>query len=116
MLVGEIGITPDRFRYGLRWWEIRSIIRGYNRRHRDLWSSNRWQTYNLMQAFCGGKALSEAGINSAKDLIKFPWDTDRLPISFDDVQTIVAEIEAVNAHRATPPPESSQVHQKSSEH
>ena len=52
-----------------------------------------------MAAFAGSKALSEAGINSAKDLISFPWDTDRLPITFDDVQTIVAEIEAVNAQR-----------------
>ena len=75
------------------------IQRGYERRHRQLWSATRWQTYNLMAAFAGSKALSEAGINSAKDLIQFPWDTDRLPITFDDVQTIVAEIEAVNAQR-----------------
>ena len=93
------------------------IQRGYERRHRQLWSATRWQTYNLMAAFAGSKALSEAGINSAKDLISFPWDTDRLPITFDDVQTIVAEIEAVNAQRqqATVPVDSSTVQSKSSE-
>ena len=75
------------------------IQRGYERRHRQLWSATRWQTYNLMAAFAGSKALSKAGINSAKDLIKFPWDTDRPPISFNTVQEMVAEIEAVNALR-----------------
>ena len=93
------------------------IQRGYERRHRHSWSIARWQTYNLMAAFAGSKALSEAGINSAKDLIQFPWDTDRLPITFDDVQTIVAEIEAVNAKRqqATVPDGSPSGQQESSE-
>ena len=49
-----------------------------------------------MSAFAGSKALSEAGINSAKDLIQFPWDTDRLPITFDDVKDLMAEIDAIN--------------------
>ena len=85
------------------------IQRGYERRHRQLWSATRWQAYNLMAAFAGSKALSEAGINSAKDLLQFPWDTDRLPITFDDVQTIAAEIEAVNAKRHQPAPDGSPV-------
>lgn len=96
--MGEIGISPDRFRYGLRWWEIKAIIRGYNRRQRGMWSANRWQTYNLMQAFCGGKALSEAGIHQPTDLIKFPWDTDkRSPLSDDDIADLQAEMAAMNA-------------------
>lgn len=92
------------------------IHRGYDRRNRHSWSIARWQTYNLMCAFAGSKALSEAGINSAKDLLPFPWDTDHsdLPTE-DEVADIVAEIEAVNANRATTPQESSPVHQKSSE-
>ena len=96
--MGEIGISPDRFRYGLRWWEIKAIIRGYNRRHRDLWSSTRWQTYNIMASFVGGDKLSEKGINSPKDLIKFPWDTDqRSPLSDDDIADLQAEMAAINA-------------------
>ena len=99
--MGEIGITPADFKR-LRWWEIRSIIRGYNRRHRDLWSSTRWQTYNLMQAFCGGKALNEAGIYKPTDLIKFPWDTTPVaPLSQSEVEDMQAEIRAMNAANMT---------------
>lgn len=101
MLVGEIGISPDRFRYGLRWWEIRSIIRGYNRRHRDLWSSTRWQTYNIMASFVGGDKLSEKGINSPKDLLKFPWDTQPMLLSQSEVEDMQAEIAAMNARVKT---------------
>ena len=97
MLVGEIGITPADFKR-LRWWEVRGIIRGYNRRHRNLWSSTRWQTYNIMASLVGGDKLSEKGINSPKDLIKFPWDTDqRSPLSDDDIADLQAEIAAMNA-------------------
>lgn len=63
-----------------------------------MWSANRWQTYKLMQAFCGGKALSEAGIHKPTDLIKFPWDTDqRSPLSDADVADLQAEMAAMNA-------------------
>ena len=60
------------------------IQRGYDRRHRNLWSATRWQTYNLMCAFAGSKALSEAGINSAKDLLSFPWDTEHNGLPTED--------------------------------
>ena len=96
--MGEIGYNRHEFLHELKWWEIRSIIRGYNRRHRDLWSSNRWQTYNLMQAFCGGKALNEAGIHKPTDLIKFPWDSAPVaPITEDEALELQAEIDAINA-------------------
>lgn len=93
-----MGITTGQFYYGLRWWEIKSIIRGYNRRHRDQWSAVRWQTYNLMCAFAGSKSLSENGIHGPKDLLPLPWDTDHsdLPTE-DEVADIVAEMEAINA-------------------
>ena len=101
--MGEIGITLADFKR-LRWWEIRSIIRGYNRRHRDLWSSTRWQTYNLMQAFCGGKALNDAGIRKPTDLIKFPWDSAPVAtITEDEALELQAEIDAINAANAGKP-------------
>ena len=96
--MGEIGYNRHEFLHELKWWEIRSIIRGYNRRHRDLWSSTRWQTYNFMQAFCGGKALNEAGIHKPTDLIKFPWDSAPVaPLSQSEVEDMQAEIDAINA-------------------
>lgn len=101
--MGEIGITPDIFRR-LKWWEVRSIIRGYNRRYRNMWSATRWQTYNLMQAFCGGKALNEAGIHKPTDLIKFPWDSAPVaPITEDEALELQAEIDAINAANAGKP-------------
>ena len=99
--MGEIGYNRHEFFHELKWWEIRCIIRGYNRRHRDLWSSNRWQTYNLMQAFCGGKALNEAGIHKPTDLIKFPWDSAPVAnITEDEALELQAEIDAINAAAA----------------
>ena len=99
--MGEIGYSRREFLYDLRWWEARCIIRGYNRRHRDLWSSTRWQTYNIMASFVGGDKLSEKGINSPKDLLKFPWDSAPVtPLTSDEVKEMQAEIAAMNAQIA----------------
>ena len=98
--MGEIGYSRREFLYDLRWWEARCIIRGYNRRHRDVWSACRWQTYNIMASFIGGDKLSEKGINSPKDLLKFPWDTQPAPLTRDEVKEMQAEIDAMNAQIA----------------
>ena len=99
--MGEIGFPRKEFLHELKWWEIRSIIRGYNRRHRDLWSSTRWQTYNIMASFVGGDKLSEKGINSPKDLLKLPWDSATVAtITEDEVKDMQAEIAAMNAAAA----------------
>jgi hypothetical protein len=98
MLVGEIGIDRNTFFNQLRWWEVRAIISGYNRRHRDIWSATRWQTYNTMAAQVGGKELAAHGINSATDLLPLPWDTkdvSKLPTK-EEVAGMVDEINAIN--------------------
>ena len=66
------------------------IQRGYERRHRQLWGATRWQTYNLMCAFAGSKALRDAGINSVKDLLPFPWEKDKVTeiLSNEDIQEL----------------------------
>ena len=68
--MGEVGIPPSAFPR-LKWWQVRSIIRGYNRRRRDGWSQTRWHAFNTMQCFAD---LRKAGINRPTDLIKFPWE------------------------------------------
>ena len=74
------------------------IQRGYDRRHRVSWNQIRWQTYNLMCAFAGSKALKEAGINGPIDLQHFPWDKPSAPpISEDEKNELQAEIAAMNA-------------------
>jgi hypothetical protein len=96
--VGEIGIDRNTFFNQLRWWEVRAIISGYNRRHRDIWSATRWQTYNIMAAQVGGKELEKNGISSPNDLLTFPWEheTNRLPTE-EEVEELQDEIAAINA-------------------
>ena len=91
--MGEIGLSIDRFRYGLRWWEARCIIRGYNRRQRHLWSSTRWQTYHLMCCQVGGDKLSEKGINRPQDLLKFPWEREYSPLTEDEIKELQRDMQ-----------------------
>lgn len=96
--MGEIGFCRDEFLHDLRWWEIKAIIRGYNNRHRHIWSATRWQTYNLMQAFCGSDNLKKSGIYNPTDLIRFPWDDDKKPsITESEAAELKAELDAINA-------------------
>ena len=91
VVVGEIGIDIDTFYTRLSWWEIRSIIRGYNRRSRNLWSVGRWSTYNIMAAWAG-KGMREKGITSPKDLMMFPWEKDVLPLSPEEQRMLQQEM------------------------
>ncbi|MBQ1977145.1 MAG: hypothetical protein II225_00175, partial [Ruminococcus sp.] len=89
-----VGIQPSAF-YRLEWWQLRSIIRGYNRRRRDGWSQTRWHAYNVMQCFAD---LRKAGINRPADLIKFTWErVAETIVSEDDIKQLQAEMAAMNA-------------------
>ncbi len=100
--MGEIGFPRREFLHDIRWWELKSIIRGYNRRRRDLWSATRWQTYNMMCAQVGSKELQKAGIYQITDLLKFPWDSNpQTPISKEEEAELQAEMDAINAQLAT---------------
>lgn len=74
MLVGEIGIPHDRFMYGLCWWQIKSIVKGYRKRERTFCVMTRWATF--MQMCTGMADLTKAGIYEAQDLIRFEWEKD----------------------------------------
>ena len=94
--MGEVGIQPSVF-YRLEWWQLRSIIRGYNRRRRDGWSQTRWHAFNVMQCFAD---LKKAGINRPTDLIKFPWErVAEITISQEDIDELQAEMTAMNANQ-----------------
>lgn len=97
--MGEIGISRHEFYYELCWWEVKAVVRGYNRRHRHLWSVTRWQTYNLMSAQAGSEALKKAGIYKPTDLIKFPWEKNVSPVSDEDIADLQAEIDAINNNK-----------------
>lgn len=101
-MVGEIGIPREDFLHNMQWWEIRSVVRGYERRKRDPWSIARWHAYNIMAAmpYCD---LTKAGIYHPTDLIRFPWDNDdehNTAISDDEAADLVNDINAFNDHES----------------
>ena len=92
MFVGEIGITPGTFRHGLRWWEIKSIIRGYNARNHAGWEQARLVAYNAN--YCMG---SKDPIPIVSEWIKFPWERkETIPLSDDDIADLQTEMAAMN--------------------
>ena len=53
-------------------------MRGYQRRHRDLWSAVRWHAYHIMYVmpYCD---LKRNGYHNPTDLMPLPWDTKEKP-------------------------------------
>lgn len=72
--MGEIGIERREYLYDLTFSDLLLIERGYERRHRNLWSAHRWSTYYIMAAFCGSDNMKKSGINGPTDLMHLPWD------------------------------------------
>lgn len=97
--MGEIGITPGTFRHGLRWWEIKSIIRGYNARHHAGWEQARLVAYNAH--YCMG---SKDPVPTVSEWIKFPWEQKaHAPVSQDVIDELQAEMDAMNAKNIKQP-------------
>lgn len=91
--MGEIGFSRKEFLHGLRWWEIKSIIRGYNARHHHGWEQARLIAYNAH--YCMG---SKDPIPTVSEWIKFPWERkETIPLSDDDIADLQTEMAAINA-------------------
>ena len=71
--MGEIGIDRDRFLYDMEHWEIQAVIRGYRKRQRPIWEAARLNAFFVMMSMAD---LSQAGVNSDRDLITFPWEKE----------------------------------------
>ncbi len=90
--MGEIGFPRLEFLYELRWWEVKSIIRGYNARHHHGWEQARLVAYNAR--FCMG---SKDPLPTVTEWIKFPWEKETvMPITEDERAELVAEMNAWN--------------------
>lgn len=90
--MGEIGFPRREFLYDLRWWEVKSIIRGYNARHHHGWEQARLVAYNAR--FCMG---SKDPLPTVTEWIKFPWEKEPSePITEDEREELVAEMNAWN--------------------
>ena len=96
MFVGEIGFPRKEFLYELKWWEIKSIIRGYNARHHHGWEQARLIAYNAH--YCMG---SKDPVPTVTEWIKFPWEKEHdTPVSQSDIDELQAEMNAINAMNA----------------
>ena len=90
--MGEVGISRHEFYHDLRWWEVKSIIRGYNARHHHGWEQARLVAYNAR--FCMG---SKDLLPTVTEWIKFPWEKKQAePITEDERAELVAEMNAWN--------------------
>lgn len=69
--MGEIGFSRHEFLHELVWWEVKSIIRGYNARHHAGWEQARLVAYNAH--FCMGSKETPPTVN---EWIKFPWERE----------------------------------------
>ena len=98
--MGEIGIPRREYLYEMQYWEILLIVRGYSRRHRDIWSAIRWQTVSLM---CVQADLKKAGIYSPTDLIRFPWDSNATDetggLTQEEIEELQRQMHEYNSQR-----------------
>lgn len=67
--MGEIGISRNTFYYELKWWEVKSIIRGYNARHHAGWEQARLVAYQAH--YCMGSKETPPTVT---EWLKFPWE------------------------------------------
>lgn len=107
MFVGEIGLSRREYLYHMRYYELLLIHRGYLRRHRDMWSATRWQTYNIMS--CSMKDITAGGIYSPRDLLQFPWEKSHVKGSgnqptLDDVKEMRRQMQEYNEQLAQQQP------------
>lgn len=94
--MGEIGFPRLEFLNDLRWWEIKSIIRGYNARHHHGWEQARLVAYNAR--FCMG---SKDPLPTVTEWIKFPWEKEAVePVPKEVQDQLQAEMAAMNAELA----------------
>ena len=90
--MGEIGFPRKEFLYELTWWEVRSIIRGYNARHHEGWRQARLIAYHVR--YCMGVRHGEV----AKEITKwlpFSWEQEPVHvITEEEADELAEELEA----------------------
>lgn len=84
MFVGEIGFPRREFLHDIKWWEVKSIIRGYHARHHAGWEQARLVAYNAH--YCMG---SKDPVPRVEKWIIFPWEkSPTIPISQEEVREL----------------------------
>ena len=84
MFVGEIGFPRREFLHDIKWWEVKSIIRGYHARHHAGWEQARLVAYNAH--YCMG---SKDPVPTVEKWITFPWEkSPTMPSSQEEVREL----------------------------
>lgn len=93
--MGEIGIPRREFLYEIRFWEVRRIIRGYRRRDRlkhQLLAECVYAAIHVMRD-PQGKTVADM----FPMLFEYDDDDDEPPPTKEDVDDLLADINAYNA-------------------
>ena len=93
--MGEIGISRREFLYDLRFWEVRRIIRGYRRRDRLKHQLMAECVYAAMFAMRDPKGKTVADMFPM--LFEYDDDDDEPPLTKEDVDDLLADINAYNS-------------------
>ena len=92
MLVGEIGFPRKEFLCELKWWEVKSIIRGYNVRRHDGWEQARLVAYNAH--YCMGSKTTPPTVIQ---WLPFHWEKESCPkLSEEEVKEMQREMDEMN--------------------
>ena len=79
--MGEIGFPRKEFLHELKWWEVQSIIRGYQARHHAGWEQARLIAYQAR--YCMGVPKGES-VPLLTDWIKFKWEHKEPPATLTE--------------------------------
>ena len=91
MFVGEIGFPRREFLHDIKWWEVKSIIRGYHARHHAGWDQARLIAYNAH--YCMG---SKDPIPTVDKWITFPWEKSlTIPITKEEIQELQQDMQNI---------------------
>lgn len=103
MFVGEIGFPRREFLHDLRWWEVKSIIRGYNARHHHGWEQARLVAYNAHYAMGVPKGQTAPTLS---EWLTFSWERKApQPVTDDEIAQMQAEMAAMNLQAQEQPQE-----------
>lgn len=68
--MGEIGFPRSEF-FDIRWWEVKSIIRGYNARHHAGWEQARFIAHQVH--YCMGVPSGHT-VKMPEEWVPFSWE------------------------------------------
>ena len=93
--MGEIGISRREFLYDLRFWEVRRIIRGYRRR--DLLKHQLMAECVYAAIYAMRDPQGKTVADMFPMLFDFDDDDDEPPLTKEDVDDLLADINAYNS-------------------